>query len=101
MRVEEPLHLVAQPRAFAPAATPDRSHAQLAHEPGERGPQEQLTGLGAHRLGANPGQQQAGEIPEGQPGLTHGGHDQGVGSVDTFVLKLGTWVGAGQGTQHH
>ena len=69
MRVEEPLHLVAQPRAFAPAATSDWSHAQPTHEPGERGSQEQLTALGAHRLRAHPGQQQAGEIAEGQPGF--------------------------------
>ena len=101
MRVEEPLHLVAQPRAFSPAATPDWSHAQPAHERRERGPQNQHAALGAHRLGANPGQQQPGEIPEGQAGLTHGRHDQGVGAVDALVLKLATRVGAGQGTQHH
>ena len=101
MGIEEPPHLVAQPRAFAPVASPDRSHAQPAHEPGKRGPQDQFTGLGSHRLGAYPGQQQAGEIPVGQPGLTHGRHDQGVGSVDTLVLSPVAGIGAGQGTQHH
>ena len=74
MRVEEPLHLVAQPHARAA----DGSYTQLAHEPGERGSQDQLAGLGPHRFGAYPGQQQAGEIAEGQPGLAHGRHDQGV-----------------------
>ena len=64
-------------------------------------PRDQFAGLGAHRLGAHPGQQQAGEIPVGQTGLTHGGHDQGVGAVDAPVLKLAARVGAGQGTQHH
>ena len=52
MRVEEPLHLVAQPRAVAAAATPDRSH-QL--NPAR---QEQLAGLGPHGFGAHPCQQQ-------------------------------------------
>ena len=61
----------------------------------------EFAGLGAPRLGRNPGQQQAGEIPEGQSGLTHGRHDQGVGAVDAPVLKLTARVGAGQGTQHH
>ena len=53
--------------------------------------------LGPYGLGANPGQQQAGEIPEGQAGLTHGRHDQGVRPIDTFVLKLAYpgWCGAG------
>ena len=101
MRVEEPLHLVAQPRAPAPAATPDWSHAQPAHEPGERGPKGQLARLGPHGFGAHPCQQQAGEIPEGQAGLAHGRHDQSVGPIDTLVLKLASRVGAGQGTQHH
>ena len=45
--------------------------------------------------------QQAREIAEGQAGLAHGRHDQGVGTVDTLVLKLAARVGAGQGTQHH
>ena len=88
MRVEEPSHLVVQPRAFAPAAASNRSHAQPTHEPGERGPQEQLAGLGPHGLGAHPGQQQTGEIPVGQAGLAHGRHDQRVGTIDAFVLKL-------------
>ena len=41
------------------------------------------------------------QIAEGQPGLTHSRHDQGVGPIDTLVLKLASRVGAGQGTQHH
>ena len=64
MRVEEPLHLVAQPRAFAPAATPDRNHVQPAHEPGERRAQNQFAGLGPHRFGTQPGQQEAWQIAE-------------------------------------
>ena len=32
-------------------------------------------------FGRHPGQQQAGEIAEGQAGFTHGGHDQGVGAL--------------------
>ena len=94
MGIEEPLHLVAQPRAFASAATPDRSHVQSAHEPGERGSQEQLAGLGPHGFGAHPCQQQAREIAEGQAGLAHGRHDQGVGTVDTLVLKLAAREGS-------
>ena len=101
MRVEEPLHLVAKPRAFAPAAAADRSHAQPAHEPGQRRSQNQRAGLGADCLRANPGQQEPRQIPEGQPGLAHGRHDQGVGTIDALVLELATRVGAGQGTQHH
>ena len=64
-------------------------------------PQEQLAALGAHRFGRHPGQQQAGEIAEGQPGFTHGGHDQGVGAVDPLVLQPAAGVGAGQGAERH
>ena len=101
MRVEEPLHLVAQPRAPAPAATPDWSHAQPAHEPGERRAQNQFAGLGPHGLSADPGQQKAREIAEGQPGWTHSRHDQGERAVDALVLIPVAGIGAGQGTQHH
>ena len=94
-------HLVTQARSGTPVATPDWGHAHPTHEPGERGPQEQLAGLGPHGLGTNPGQQQAGEIPEGQPGVAHGRHDQRVGPIDALVLKLAARVSTGQGTQHH
>ena len=59
-----------------------------------------LTTLGPHRFGRDPGQQQTRQIAEGQPGLTHSGHDQGVGAVNALVLKLVAGVSAGQGTQH-
>ena len=101
MSAEEPPHLVAEPRSLAPVPTTIAVDTQLSHEPGNRRTQNQFAGLGLHRFGANPGQQQAGEIPEGQSGLTHGRHDQGVGAVDALVLKPVTGVGAGQGTQHH
>ncbi len=96
MSVEEPLNLVAQPRSPAAGASTDGDQVQLAHELGERGPQEQLAALGAHRFGRHPGQQQAGEIAEGQAGFTHGGHDQGVGAVDPIVLQPAAGVGSGQ-----
>ena len=64
-------------------------------------PQEQLAALGADRLGGDPGQQQAGEIAEGQPGFPHGSHDQGVGAVDPLVLQPAAEVGAGQGAERH
>ena len=70
MSVEEPLHLVVNSRALASSSSTNGGQVQLAHELGERGPQEQLAALGAHRFGRHPGQQQAGEIAEGQPGFT-------------------------------
>ena len=56
---------------------------------------------GPHGLSADPGQQKAREIAEGQPGWTHSRHDQGERAVDALVLVAVAGVGAGQGTQHH
>ena len=62
MSVEEPPHLVAEPR---PSAA-DGIHAQLAHELGKRRTQDQLTASGFHHFGTHPGQDQAGKVAEGE-----------------------------------
>ena len=99
--MEKPLHLVAEPRSLAPAPTAIAADTQLAHELGQRGPQDQLPVLGSHRFSAHPGQQQARQVPKGQLVLTCRGHDQRVRTVDALVLGPVAGVGAGQAAQRH
>ena len=94
--VKEPVHLVPQPRPITARAATVILHAQLAHELGQRGSQDQLAALGSYCFGAHPGQQQARHVAEGQPGFPTSSHDQAVRAVLTDIPKPVAGIGAGQ-----
>ena len=60
LRVEEPLHLIPQPRPHTAPSAALRVDIQFPHEPGERVAEDQLAALGPDRFGAHPRDQQPG-----------------------------------------
>ena len=87
LTMKEALHLVAEPGPVAACATAAIFHAELTHELRERGSQNQHTVLGPHRFGAHPGEQQPGNVAEGELRIDPGGHPEGVGAVAAGPLQ--------------
>ena len=96
--VEQPVHLVAEPGVLAAAGAVD---AQRSHELRERRPQDQLAGLGAHRLSTDPRQQQARHVAVGKFVVDSSSHPQFVGAVAVNIPKPVAGVGARQRAQRH
>ena len=57
--------------------------------------------MGPHCFGADPGQQQAGQVAEGELVAATGDHVEREGTVDALVLVPVAGVGPGQGAERH
>ena len=101
MRVEEPPHLVTHSRVRSPRLPPPiGAMFSLRMNPESEVPRNSSRDWVRTASVHTQASKRRGEIAEGQPGLTHSRHNQGVGAIDTFVLTLAVaGVGTGQGTQ--
>ena len=64
--------------------------------------QEKVTAAAfPHGFGADPGQQQAGQVAEGELVAATGDHVEREGTVDALVLVPVARIGAGQGAERH
>ena len=95
MSIEKPPHLIAEARR----APPTESMPSLPMNSDSEEPKINSRELSAYRLGRHPGQQQAGNIPEGELVATARNHVELVRPVDAFVLKLVAGVAARQAAQ--
>ena len=100
--VEEPRHLITEPRPLPVDAPAAIVHTEAAHELVQRPTEDQFAALRSHRLSTGPGQEQARNVAVGQPRRhTARLHDERVWTVLSDVLRSLARIRPRQRAQGH
>ena len=95
---KQPLHLIAEPGVLSAAGA---VNTERSHEVCQRFSQDQLAVLGPHRFGADPSEDQARQVSEGEFVATRHRYVEGKWPVGALVLKPVAGVAPGQRAQRH